>query len=446
MQENRRNVKSVIILLNILFLTLCSVVYWRIWVVFFKYKIVEPFYSKGTLLLVLVYALILLFFSSFYGGYKIRINRITEIIFSQMLALALSNVITYLQISLIAREMLNIAPLLLMTTIQILVAVIWAYVSNRVYILMNPPLKLVFISSGGGDSEILLKLNKLSSRFSVSEIVVTSDDYVPILDKIETEAIDGVVISNLGSDKRDIIAKRCYDKGISLYIVPEIVDILVNGASKLHIFDTPLFIVEGKGLSTENAILKRAMDIFGSIICILFFLPIMLLASLAILFEDGSPILYKQERLTKNNKGFEIIKFRSMFKNSEEEGTPKLAVHNDSRITKVGKTIRRLKIDELPQLFNVLKGEMSLVGPRPERGELVDNYLEKMPEFHYRTRVKAGMTGYAQIMGKYNTSPEDKLKLDLMYIENYSIALDFKILLMTLKAVFIGDMDEKKVI
>jgi hypothetical protein len=146
MRENRGNVKSAMILLNILFLVLCSTIYWRIWVEFFKYRIVEPFYSKGTLLLVLVYALILLFFSSFYGGYKIRINRITEIIFSQILALALTNIITYLQISLIAREMLSITPLILMTIIQILVTTVWAYISNRIFVLMTPPLKLVFIS------------------------------------------------------------------------------------------------------------------------------------------------------------------------------------------------------------------------------------------------------------------------------------------------------------
>ena len=161
--------------------------------------------------------------------------------------------------------------------------------------------------------------------------------------------------------------------------------------------------------------------------------PMMALTALSIKLYDGGAILYKQTRCTLEGKKFQIYKFRSMIANAEEDGIARLAAKGDSRITPIGKIIRKVRIDELPQLFNIIKGEMSFVGPRPERPEIIEKYTEEMPEFSYRVKVKAGLTGYAQIFGKYNTKPYDKLKLDLYYIEHYSVWLDLKLIILTLK-------------
>ena len=167
----------------------------------------------------------------------------------------------------------------------------------------------------------------------------------------------------------------------------------------------------------------------------------MLIAAIAVKAYDGGPVLYSQKRLTKDGKVFSVYKFRSMIVDAEKDGV-RLAGKKDDRITPVGKVLRKLRLDELPQIINILKGDMSFVGPRPERPELTKKYCETMPEFSYRLKVKAGLTGYAQVMGKYNTTPYDKLKLDLMYIEHQSIWLDLKIILMTIKTVFVPDATE----
>lgn len=168
----------------------------------------------------------------------------------------------------------------------------------------------------------------------------------------------------------------------------------------------------------------------------------MLITAIAVKVYDGGPVLYKQVRCTRGEKEFKILKFRSMRVDAEKDGVARLASKNDSRITPVGKIIRKVRLDELPQLFNILKGDMSFIGPRPERPEIIEQYKEDMPEFAFRMKVKAGLAGYAQVYGKYNTTPYDKLKLDLTYIENYTVWLDVKLMLLTLKILFVPESTE----
>ena len=229
--------------------------------------------------------------------------------------------------------------------------------------------------------------------------------------------------------------KYCYQESIRTYVTPKISDILFRGADDIHLFDTPLLLSRNQGLSIDQRIVKRTWDIVLSLLGIIIASPFMLIIALAVKLYDGGPVLYKQERLTRDGQPFMIYKFRSMSMDSEKNGA-RLAAKGDKRVTPVGKIIRNIHFDELPQLFNILKGEMSMVGPRPERKEISDKYEEEIPEFILRTKVKAGLTGYAQVYGKYNTTPYDKLKLDLTYIENYSLWLDFKIMLLTFKILF----------
>ena len=210
----------------------------------------------------------------------------------------------------------------------------------------------------------------------------------------------------------------------------------------MNLVDTPLYICKNTDISLAQRFLKRVMDIVISLTGIILTSPIMLITAIAIYAYDRGPVLYKQVRCTKGNREFKICKFRSMVVNAEKDGKAQLAKENDSRITPVGKIIRSMRIDELPQFFNILKGDMSVVGPRPERPELIEKNCMKIPEFAYRTRVKAGLTGYAQVYGKYNTSFIDKLKLDLIYVSNYSILMDIHLIFLTLKIIFIKDSTE----
>lgn len=225
-------------------------------------------------------------------------------------------------------------------------------------------------------------------------------------------------------------------------MTPKISDIIIRGSQNIHLFDTPLLLSNSRGLRFEQRFTKRAVDIVGSLLGILVLSPLFIIVSLLIKLYDGGPILYTQQRLTRGGKVFDIYKFRSMRTDSEKDNVARLAAVNDDRVTPVGKWLRRLHIDELPQLLNILIGDMSIVGPRPERPSIADEYVSAIPEFGFRLKVKAGLTGYAQVYGQYNTSPYDKLKLDLFYIENYTLWKDINIILITIKIMFISEKSE----
>jgi lipopolysaccharide/colanic/teichoic acid biosynthesis glycosyltransferase len=224
--------------------------------------------------------------------------------------------------------------------------------------------------------------------------------------------------------------------------MPKISDVILSGAEQLHMFDTPILLTREYSIKFEQRLVKRLIDIVCSLILIVLTSPLMLITAIAVKMCDGGPILYKQIRLTRDAKEFKILKFRSMRIDAEKDGVARLAKAGDSRITPVGKIIRKVRFDELPQLFNIFVGDMSFIGPRPERPEIVEQYIKSMPEFAFRMKVKAGLAGYAQVYGKYNTTPYDKLKLDLCYIENYSIWLDIKLMLLTIKILFWPDSTE----
>ena len=258
----------------------------------------------------------------------------------------------------------------------------------------------------------------------------------------KVELYDGVIIGDIPSQIRNQLLKSCFEKGIRTYTLPKISDIIMRGADDIHLFDSPLLLARNNGFSFEQKAIKRVMDIVLSLLGIFIASPLMIITAIAIKLYDGENVIHKQVRLTQGGKEFEVYKFRSMIKDAEKDGIARLSAEGDVRVTPIGKVIRKTRLDELPQLFNILKGEMSLVGPRPERPQIAEEYRAYMPEFDYRLKVKGGLTGYAQIFGKYNTTPYDKLKLDLMYIENYSVWLDLKLIIMTIKIVFMKESTE----
>ena len=260
--------------------------------------------------------------------------------------------------------------------------------------------------------------------------------------KEKVKQYEGVMICDIPSETRNKILKYCYGEGIRTYTIPKISDIIIRSAESLHLFDTPLMLSRNQGLTIEQLAIKRVMDIAISVAGLVILSPIFVITAFAIKVYDKGPVFFKQARCTKDGKVFEIYKFRSMIVDAEKNGKSIPATDGDPRITPVGRIIRKLRIDELPQLINILKGEMSVVGPRPERVEHVQIYTKEIPEFIYRMKVKGGLTGYAQVYGKYNTTAYDKLKLDLMYIQNYSIWLDIELIFKTIKILFMEESTE----
>lgn len=400
----------------------------------------SPFYSKGLILLVALYIVMYVAFSNVYGGFRVGYYRVSDVIYSQLLSLIFVNVITYAEVSLMDRRLLNPIAFIVMTILQIVFSIFWAYFSNKIYYKIFPPMNVVIVYGNENVNNFIKKMGKRWDKYKISKLVNVNCGYEEIMNQVK--GYDAVVIYDVESYIRNRILKECYKRSMSVYMTPKISDIIIGNSDAIHLFDTPLFLSKNVGMSFEQKLLKRFFDIAISLIAIVITSPIMMLVALFIKVSDGGPALFKQNRLTVDDKLFEIYKFRSMIINAEEDGIPKLTSKEDSRITSVGKIIRKIRFDELPQLFNVLKGDMSLVGPRPERPEIAKAYIDVVPEFEFRTKVKAGLTGYAQIMGKYNTTAYDKLKLDLMYIEKFSLLLDFKILLMTIKYIFTPSNEE----
>jgi exopolysaccharide biosynthesis polyprenyl glycosylphosphotransferase len=253
---------------------------------------------------------------------------------------------------------------------------------------------------------------------------------------------ESVLVYDVHSEMRNKIIKFCFENDIRAYSTTKISDILIRGAESIHVFDTPLLLYRNIGLSVEQRFLKRLMDIVISLLMLILTSPFLLISALAIKLYDGGPVFFLQDRCTLGGKVFKIHKFRSMIVDAEKDNTPHPAEERDPRITPVGRVLRATRMDELPQLIDILVGNMSIVGPRPERVEHVEKYTAEIPEFSYRLKVRGGLTGYAQLYGKYNTSAYDKLQLDLMYIQNYSVLLDIRLILLTLKIMFMKESTE----
>ncbi|MBQ1993968.1 MAG: sugar transferase [Lachnospiraceae bacterium] len=391
------------------------------------------FYRKGNYVVIALYGIILFFFSHMYGGLKIGQLRRVEVMLSQYLSLFLANGVMYIVISLLAFGFVNPMLLIAMFLIQMIVSTVWNYIAIYFYNRIFQPWKILLIYGEYPAADLVYKVEARRDKYAIYDAINISEGMDAIAEKVKD--FQAVIIGDISAVERNDVLKYCYKNKIRAYIVPKISDIILMGADKIHVFDTPFLLSRGYTLSFDQRLIKRAMDIIIASILTIITSPILIVTALAIKLYDKGPVFYKQVRYTKGDKEFEIYKFRSMIVNAESDGVAQLAKENDDRITPVGRFIRATRIDELPQLFNILKGDMSFVGPRPERPEIAKEYCEQIPEFSFRTRVKAGLTGYAQVYGKYNTTPYDKLKLDLFYIANYSLWTDIKLMMMTVKIV-----------
>ena len=410
-----------------------------IWYNVYNMRIQLPFWRRGNILLVLIYGVIFLLFSKIYGALRVGYLKKIDVITSLILTILCTNVITYFQISLIARGLLDAGPMLMMMGAEIVIAVAWSFASAWVYSKLYRPRKMLVVYGDRSPDDFLHKMMKRRDKFTIREKIHVREGREVIYKKMRQ--YDAVVIWDLPAEIRNDFVKFCFSHSIRCYQTPKISDILIRGAERIHMFDTPLLLSRNTGLTIEQMFFKRLTDIVISLLAIIVTSPVMLVIAICVKCYDRGPVFYKQERLTIGGKPFMIYKFRSMCVDSEKKGAM-LAKKNDSRVTPVGRVIRNLHVDELPQLFNILKGDMSVVGPRPERKTILRNYEKSIPEFHYRLKVKAGLTGYAHVYGKYNTTPYDKLKLDLFYIQNYSYWLDIQLMFMTFRILFQKETSE----
>ena len=401
----------------------------------------RSFHRKGFWLLAAVYFILLLFFTATYGGLKVGYLKPMDVFFSQVISLLCANIVSYFQISLLSLGLVTPYPLLLMMLGQIVVSAGWTLVSHKLYQRFFPPKQLLFISGGRPTEDILKKFETRRDKYNIIKCAAESEG-PEALEREIVSRYDGVVLWDMDTAIRNRLLKFCYSRGIRVYMMPKIPDIMIKGSDQLHLFDTPILLTREYAMTIEQRAVKRLIDIVCAMILMIVTAPFMIVTAAAIKLYDGGPVLYRQVRCTRDMREFRILKFRSMCTDAEKYGVARLAAKNDSRITPIGKFIRMTRIDELPQLFNILNGEMSFIGPRPERPEIIRQYQEDMPEFTFRTKVKAGLAGYAQVYGKYNTTPYDKLKLDLFYIENYSVWLDLKLMLLTLKILFQAESTE----
>ncbi|MBR4290124.1 MAG: sugar transferase [Oscillospiraceae bacterium] len=393
------------------------------------------FAGRGNVVLIGLHMLMIYFFMKVFGGLKLGQDRVRKMLYSQGLSIFCVNVITYLQLCLIARwsYFLNVAPMLYLMAADFLLAAVWILVTNWIYVKLYPPKRMIVVYGGYRPERLIRRLNEKKEKYTVCEVISCESGWEAAINKVDR--YDAVLISNLSSDKRDEMMKHCFDKSVYCYIMPGISDIMMMGVEKVQISDTTMLMLRNQGLSAGQRCIKRIFDIVLGLIALIIASPIMLVIAIAIKAYDGGPVFFTQTRLTRDEKIFKIYKFRSMRVQDETEKRS-ITKKNDDRITPVGHVIRDLHLDELPQIINIIKGDMSIVGPRPEWTATTEEYAQNLPEFLFRLKVKAGLTGYAQVYGKYNTTPYDKLMLDLTYIEKYSFWLDIKILLMTIKVLF----------
>lgn len=419
---------------NCILLVIQTAIFGWVWYNMYEPLLEQSFWHRGNWAVIGMYTLFVYFFNRVLGGYRIGYLRIIDICVSQILAVLCANTVEYFELCIVAKDYMPVAPLLTMTAIEIAIIVPFVYIVRYTYVRLYPPRKMLVIYGHYPPDELIQKINTRKDKYNICGSISYEIGYEKLYPLLKE--YNSVVLCDLPSPARNQIMKYCYQEGIRAYVTPKISDLLVRGAEDIHLFDTPLLLSRNQGLSIDQRFFKRIEDIVVSVLGIVITSPLMIFIALAIKLYDGGPVFYTQKRYTRDEQIFDILKFRSMSVHEESFDKTEITQKCDARVTPVGKILRRTHLDELPQLFNILKGEMSVVGPRAEWVNTTDRYVEVVPEFIFRLKVKAGLTGYAQVYGKYTTTPYDKVKLDITYIQKYSIWLDLKLILLTVKILF----------
>lgn len=422
--------------LNVILMAICFA---AVWYGYYADRALVKYYRRGDWVVIFLFAILYFGFCRSYDAFHISTSPISELIYSQGLSLVIADFALYMVIWLLSLHMPNVLPMLLVLAAQLLVSVLWAFLSHKWYFSNYRPRETAVIYDAREGMESLIGEYGLEKKFRIEHVLQVKE----CLENLSgLDGCDTVFLAGIHSHDRNIILKYCMYRGIRVYVIPRVGDVIMGGAKQIHMFHLPMMQIERYHPIPEYVLAKRFFDILLSGIALIVLSPFILVTAIAVK-SDGGPALYKQKRLTKDGRVFNVLKFRSMRVDAEKDGVARLSTGDkDDRITPVGKIIRKIRFDELPQLFNILRGDMSIVGPRPERPEIAAQYEKEMPEFALRLQAKAGLTGYAQVYGKYNTTPYDKLLMDLTYIGRPSLWEDFKICLATVKILFMPESTE----
>lgn len=405
-------------------------------------------YSRTAAITMATFAIVLIILTNVYGGFRLGIIKPRSVFFSILVTVILTDVVTYIQL-----QIMNVNPannphlilfgedfLLLCCILFIQAGIIFLFVKlgHNIYFKINPRERCCIIASSQEQADhIAEKIGSFSQKYKLCDVLHYNCDDIneTILDH------DTVFLSGIPDTEEAKIEAFCYKHGKSMYLLAELEDVIISTSSQIVIDDTPFLYTHRVEPTLIQRFTKRLIDIVLSSLGIVVLSPLMLAAAVSIKITSRGPVFFRQERATLNGRVFRIIKFRTMY-DQDKSCVEESACENDARITKPGRLLRQYRIDEIPQLFNVFVGDMSVVGPRPEMLENVDRYTREVPEFEYRKKMKAGLTGLAQIDGKYNTAPKDKVILDLLYIEQFSLSLDIKLMLRTVMVFFRRDSTE----
>ena len=415
-----------------------------IWCAFYNRNAFQTYYVLGGIISIIIYVFIYNGLCNLYNAFRIASSSISEMVLSQAISFGIADLILYVECNLIRNRYTSFIPGAVIVVLQVVGTAVIIILAKRYFMNCVTPQRTLLLLGGWVSRDeadrfkerILKKYSHLFDFKYVEYESIKDDEFTDKLSECCT-----VIMYGLSVEQRRVYMQKCIEEHKNFYFTPRIEDIILQGCSTRHLLDTPLMKYDYVYEDRKRLNAKRIFDVCFGVLFTIGFSPIMLLIALAIKIEDGGPVFFRQKRCTKDGEIFEIIKFRSMIVDAEAKGLQP-TINFDPRITKVGNVIRKYRLDELPQVFNILAGDMSFVGPRPERVEHVELYSKELPEFRYRLKVKAGLTGYAQIFGKYNSSAFDKLRLDMLYIENQSLGLDIRLIMLTVKVMFQGESTE----
>lgn len=427
-------------LLNIL---LVCVPFAYIWQVYYSKQVYGgEFPLTGNLAIVLVYVLLYAICTRTYDAFQISQVRKSELFFSQLIAIVLTDTVSFIVIFALLRSLPDLFMFIACVMLQILISLIWCLTVAPLYFRIFKKRKAVVIYDSIHNlneitKHVMFTRNyELLGAYDIDEVKASPENERVrwLIDRIKGAQV--VFVMEIPSHERNIILKYCVENSISCYDEPKIGDILLRSSKQFYMYNLPMVLVERYYPSPEYMLIKRLIDIIMASVAFVILIPISLILVLAIKIDDGGPVIYRQKRLTKNGRVFNMYKFRSMRLDAEKDtGAVLSSGKNDPRITKIGRFMRKTRLDELPQLINIIKGDMSLVGPRPERPEIAERYAKDLPEFRLRLQVRAGLTGYAQVYGRYDSDPYDKLCMDLHYIANAGFVEDLRIMFVTFKRI-----------
>lgn len=421
-------------LLKSLHIVISFLIFLLIYITYYHSGLSPEYHMKADWIVCVTYIIFQIIFMRTFDAHLVGYVTIFDLVYSQSLAVLFSGIIAYAMICLVYMALVKPGMLFVALCLQMLWNVVWSYMTNRLYFHINKSRATALIYRNSNDLARLSEIRMFEKKFAIMKHIENPQSFIEI--ESQLDGIECICVAGVDASLRNGLAKYCIEHNVFGYFAPHVGDILMNGARHMRNFSVPILCVKSALPNPEYLFIKRAFDVLISLIAIILLSPLMLLIAGIIKVSDGGPALYKQVRLTKDRRAFNILKFRSMRVDAEKDGKARLASENDDRITPIGRIIRAIRFDELPQLINILKGDMSVVGPRPERPEIAKQYEQTLPAFSLRLQVKAGLTGFAQVYGKYNTTPYDKLQFDLMYINRMSIIEDLKIMFNTFKILF----------